>query len=135
MHEITLRRGWRIPMYAGLVVSGVFATIDPSRLVIRQVSFVVAILWAVAMIVSALICLFGALTDRWIGEYTGLPLLASVLALYGGSALLSYSAETGFVILAYGAVVISFSFGLMARWVDVKLVKKASAGGYRRRGD
>jgi len=109
-------------MYGGLILSGIFAAIDPSRLVTEQISALMALLWAVAMSVSAAICFYGSLTDQWIGEFTGIPLLASVLALYGGSAVLS-SEDEGLVLLAYGLVVLSFAAGLIARWRDVREIK------------
>jgi hypothetical protein len=132
--DMKRRRNLRIPMYAGLVASGIFAVVDPSELVSMQVSRLVAVVWSLAMIVSAGMCLYGSVTDKWIGEYSGLPLLASVLALYGGSAMLSVE-EGGFIILAYGLAMISFAFGLCARWKDVRLIKHHSeAGGPERNG-
>lgn len=129
--DLKIRRMGRVLMYAGLAVSGVLATIFPSKLVSDEVTHVVATIWAVCMIVSALICLYGAVTDRWIGEYTGLPLLASVLALYGGSALAASDSES-LPLLAYGILVLSFAFGLSSRWKDVSEIKKASGMEFHR---
>lgn len=133
MQDLKRNRSWRVPMYAGLVVSGIFVTVDPSELVAQQVSHLVSILWAVGMIVSAAICLYGAVTDKWIGEYTGIPLLASVLMLYGGSAILA-TGTGGLLIAGYGLTMVSFSCGLVARWFDVRKVKQNAGGAGKGKG-
>lgn len=117
-------RWTRAAMYFGLVLSGIFATFSPSSLVEEQVGTFVVTLWAVSMMISAAICLYGSITDRWIGEYTGIPLLAMVLALYGLSAILAAGRDS-VPLFAYGLVVISFSFGLIARWRDLEAIKNA----------
>jgi hypothetical protein len=42
--------------------------------------------WDSFLFVGGLLCAAGAVSDRWIGEYMGLPLLASVFGVYGVSA-------------------------------------------------
>lgn len=119
-------RVMRIFMYGALVPSGVFAFLDPSKLVTEQVSYIVANAWAVCMVVSAGICLYGAITDKWIGEFTGLPLLVAVVALYGGSSILSYN-EGKFILIAYGLTMVAFACGLLARWNDVRKIRANAA--------
>lgn len=145
---IAQRRIARILMYVGLSLSGFFATIFPSRLVVDQVGGELVIVWGISMFVSSLICLWGTLTDKWLGEFAGLPLLSSVLFLYGFSALLSFISisindsslmrEQG-PLFAYGFVVVSSGFGLIARWQDVASIKNASHevndSGHRGRSD
>lgn len=120
-------------MYLGLVLSGIFATIDPSRLVTEQVPPIVPVLWAVGMALSATCCLIGSLTDMWIGEYTGIPLLGAVLGLYGVSAVLA-AGPGNLILTAYGCVVLSFAFGLGARWTDVRSIKQNATAESSRKG-
>lgn len=124
-------RLFRFFMYLGLVVSGIFATLYPSELVADQVVSVVVRFWATGMVLSAAICLYGALTDKWIGEFSGIPLLASVIAMYGLSAI--FSGGEGFVI-GLGFVILSFSAGLVARWFDVRKIKRQAVGDGREEG-
>jgi len=119
-------RTWRVAMYAGLVASGVFAFLDPSELITQQVSLLIANVWAVCMSLSSAICLYGAVTDKWIGEFTGLPLLIAVAALYGGSSILSFNGDN-YIIIAYGLTMLSFSAGLGARWNDVRKIRANAA--------
>lgn len=125
LKELKVRRTGRILMYLGLSISGILTTLFPSRLVEDQVGGPVVLCWSLGMLVSALTCFYGAVTDKWIGEYTGIPLLASVLGLYGLSALAASDSHS-LAILAYGLIVVSFASGLVARWRDLQVVKKAA---------
>lgn len=109
-------------MYSCLAGAGLCTVLFPSQLVEDQVGFVVVEIWSVAMMVSSLTALYGAVTDRWIGEYVALPLLFTVMFLYGCSALLGAGLNPS-PLFAYGLVVIAFSAGLVARWQDVVKVK------------
>jgi len=120
------RRITRVVMYVGLFLAGLITTIYPSSLVIDQVGGVVVIFWSVSMMFSSALCAYGSFTDRWIGEYSGIPLLASVLALYGISAITSSVKIDSGPLLAYGVVVLAFASGLAARWKDVSDIKKTS---------
>jgi hypothetical protein len=121
-------------MYSALVLSGIFATLAPASLIVDQTSKEIAIAWSVLMIISSGICLFGSLTDRWIGEYTGLPLLVSVLVFYSVVAILSYNTG-GYIVVAYGLAFIAFAFGLIERWNDVRKIRLSATRGKDRRGD
>lgn len=120
--DMGIRRVGRILMYGGLVLSGLFLSFRPSRVVTDSVPSWVATAWALCMIVSALICFAGAMTDRWIGEFAGIPLLSSVMALYGLSALsvVWNSEPENLTLLAFSLILLSFSAGLLARWRDVQ---------------
>lgn len=129
-HEVV--RWWRGLMYVCFTASGVFASVAPSRLVTEEVGSTVALCWALCMIVSSLICLYGPVTDRWIGEYAGIPLLAAVVALYGLSAIFDVdwgNVET-YILVAYGLTVCGLSAGLSARWLDVRAIKNAGSSAY-----
>lgn len=112
-------------MYGCLTGAGVMTVLFPSDLVEEQVGFVVVQIWSFFLVVSSLTAFYGAVTDRWIGEYVALPLLFTVMFLYGCSALLGAGLEPS-PLFAYGLVVIAFSAGLVARWQDVREVKRAA---------
>lgn len=127
-------RGARALMYGCLVFAGVCAMFFRSDLVDRQVGPVVNFIWAVCMAISSSICLYGALSDKWIGEYSGLPLLFSVLGLYGLSALFGADWNPS-PLFGYGLIVVGFSSGLIARWQDVLDAKKRAEGDRGRIGE
>lgn len=120
-----VRRTGRVLMYGSLVVSGSVATVYPSQIVLYQTRESVALFWSLSMVVSAVICLYGSVTDRWIGEYVGIPLLSTTMIFYGLIALRS-AGHDGFTgaLFAYGFLILAFAFGLFARWRDIQLIKK-----------
>lgn len=109
-------------MYVGLTLSGIFALMFKSPLISDEVGSFVYSCWAVGMMVSSGLSAWGSMTDRWLGEYVGLPLLSSVLALYGISAMLAATSR-GFPILAYGLLILSCALGMLGRWRDVQAIK------------
>lgn len=131
LSELYVRRFGRVLMYSGLVLSGVFLIIEPSQLTVEQVGKVWALAWAVGIIIGAVISLYGAIRDEWIGEFSGIPLLAAALGMYGLSALAGVddSGVTNYVLLAFGFIVLSFTAGLCARWRDVQNIMRLSLHG------
>lgn len=118
-------RVFRSIMYALLTVTGAIVTFYPSPLVIDQVGQFVAVIWGVLLTVSAFGAFLGSIGDRWIGEYVFLPLLWSSLALYGCSALKGSTTPLS-TLFAFGLLIMGFSSGLIARWQDVRDVKKSA---------
>jgi len=122
-----IRRVERICKYAGLVVAGVFLTISPAPLVRDQVSVHVQYTFSACLTASALMCLWGSWTDRWIGEYGGIFLLTSTMWFYGGTAALAWwpyrDDKNALYLAGFSLILISFGFSLLARWKDVRRVK------------
>lgn len=147
---LSVRRLGRVAMYSGLFLSGVFLIISPSELVAGEVSHIVDRAWSISMVISSLTCLAGSLTDRWFGEYAGIPLLASVIAFYGLAAMLSADIEVNWVslfwivsvpqlygsltLVAFSLLILSFSGGLWARWMDVRSIKNGAEAVGRENG-
>lgn len=125
MRDLSVRRMGRIAMYGGLVASGTLLIFYPSQLVDSQVSHVIGLSWSISMVISSFICFVGSVTDRWIGEYAGIPLLASVIALYGISAFAG--ADGSLTLVAFGLLITSFAAGLAARWQDVRAIKHVAS--------
>lgn len=124
------RRYARALMYFFIAVAGVVGVKFPSGVVSEAGSSLVVFFWAVAMAFSAAVCFGGSLFDRWLGEYAGLPLLIAVLALYGVSTLQLAGADHP-ARYAYGFLIISYAFGLFARWRDVNQLRLANLEGIR----
>jgi len=122
----SIQRFWRGMKYSLLFMSGIFAAIAPSRLVTEEVGTTVAVAWAFCMSLSSLICIYTPITDKWIGELGGIPLLAAVIALYGFSAILdaSFNQPETLILMAYGLVVLAFACSLVARWLDVLAISR-----------
>ena len=112
-------------MYGLLVLAGILALLSPSELVQNQVGGFVVFIWSSFLVVGAASCLYGAITDKWIGEYSGLWNVMATLALYGLSAIAGAGLHLS-PLFAYGLVVVGFSAGLLARGFDVRDEKKRS---------
>lgn len=84
--------------------------------------------WDAFLIIGGLCSCFGAVTDRWIGEYLGLPLLSSVFAVYGIAALYigGSSRPTS---LAGGCALLSIAMLIIGRWREVSVVRKSAVDG------
>lgn len=113
-------------MYAFLAAAGAGLCVSPSALVGEAVWAPVGYFWSVSLLVSGLGAFVGSLTDRWVGEFSFLPLLWTTLAFYG--AVLLIKADGDWTVIAFGYLVLGFSAGLIARWQDVRDIKKAAEG-------
>lgn len=114
--------------YLLMAVAGVFAGLWPSPSVENAAasSQLLVTVWNAFLLVGGLASAIGAITERWIGEYVGLPLLASVFAVYGVAAVAS-GRETSY---AAGAAFVGIALLFMGRWVDVAAVRRlATAAG------
>jgi len=110
-------------MYLGLLGSGIFSVIEPPILIESQATAVVTSVWAFLMVGSAAGCLYGSVSDRWIGEYSALPLLFSSLGYFGFTVLISAFERDSVPVLAYALTILAFTSGLVARWRDVQVIK------------
>jgi hypothetical protein len=77
-------------------------------------------MWALFLLVGGLLCGYGAVTDRWIGELAGLPLISSAWGVYFVVLALSRTVSGAAAALAFGAVALI----LLARWQDVSKVRR-----------
>lgn len=118
----------RIVMYALLTAAGTLTLLFPSEVVRDQVGSLVSYAWGACFALSSAGALFGTLLDRWLGEYTFLPLLFTVLFFYGSAAVIGSDSDS-LPRLAFGLLIIGFSAGLVARWQDVRDIKISSEGG------
>jgi hypothetical protein len=77
-------------------------------------------LWATFLLLGGILCGAGALTDRWIGELAGLPLMSSAFAVYFVVLALTRTISGAAAGLAFGAVALL----LWARWQDVSKIRQ-----------
>lgn len=124
LKHVAVRRWGRVGMYLCLLAAGVVSIIWPSVLISAQVGVPTARVLSTALGVGGGVALVGALTDRWIFEYTILPFLIVSLGTYGTAAITSAFDQDQYPILAYGLTLIAFAFGLHARMKDVRAIEK-----------
>jgi hypothetical protein len=117
---VTLVRWSRVMAYAAICLAGVFAILraPASVAVATGPGWMIQLLWAILMTISAAFCAWGAARDHWIGEYIGLVPLAAVAAAFGVSALTR--GQTG---MAGGMFLIGFFWLLVSRWQEVALLR------------
>jgi hypothetical protein len=118
-----VRRYTRAVMYLSLILSGILTLFIPFESIETEVGRTAAYAWAVSLSLSSIICAWGALTDRWIGEYVGLPLLTMVFFIHALSILITSGAEGNLPLAVYGLLIFAFTCGLSARWRDVQCIK------------
>jgi hypothetical protein len=118
-----VRRVGRVTEYVGLSVAGIMLTFNPATIVSAHVSTPGTIFWSVSMAITGTMAAWGSITDRWLGEYAGLPLLAASMWVYGGAVILDVNHHFNWILLAFGIIVFSFGSNLIARWRDVQAIK------------
>lgn len=112
-------RGVRVAGYTMMAGAGGVAFAIPVSS-IRDTTGWLVYLWATFLLVGGILAGLGALTDRWIGELTGLPLISSAFAVYFVVLVLARTVPGAAAGLAFGAVALV----LIARWQDVSQVRQ-----------
>ncbi len=117
---ITFMRWSRVAAYMCVAFAGLFAVAYPptSIAVATGSGHIVQIAWAILMLISAGFCAYGALADRWIGEYVGLVPLGFAAAAFGISSL-----SRGTVGTAGGLFLVGFFWMIVSRWQEIALLR------------
>lgn len=126
MKRRRVRRIERVFGYACIVFSGVFFTFEPSNVVAQVVSPWVETAFSTGMIFGGLACFAGSASDRWVGEYGGIPLLSSVVFLYAATSFAAAFEGDGrsrIVLLGFGCIMAAYGWSLIGRWKDVRDIK------------
>jgi hypothetical protein len=113
------RRGVRVAGYAMMAAAGVVAFAIPVTSIQAATGWLVY-LWATFLLVGGGLCSYGALTDRWIGELAGLPLISSAFGVYFVVLALARTIPGAAAALVFGAVALV----LLARWQDVSRIRQ-----------
>lgn len=110
--------------YLLMAVAGIFAGIWPSPNVSNAAAAnqYLVLTWDAFLVLGGLFSSIGAVTERWLGEYVGLPLLGSVFAVYG----LASFASPNRAAFAAGAVFLAIALLITSRWLDVSYARRLS---------
>lgn len=124
------RRWSRITGYLLMAFGGATAFAIPA-VSIRESTGPMVYLWGAFLLVGGGLCAYGAATDRWIGELSGLPLVAAAFGVYGVILALTRTVSGAAASLAFTAVALI----LVSRWQDISLIRKeATRAADQRRG-
>lgn len=129
------RRPFRALAYLLLGTCGAILQYDPTRNV-APLPFSIRWVWSSFLVVGALVSMYGAVRDRWIGEFVGIPLLGSGLAALIW-VLVSGGGSTGRLAFAciIGSVVVTLGARWYALWDFVLASRKRPRQGRRGRRD
>lgn len=83
--------------------------------------------WDAFLLVGGLASGFGAVTDRWVGEYIGLPLLVAVFGVYGVSAFFTALASESPASIAGGMALSSIALLFIGRWRDLGMIRRTAS--------
>lgn len=126
LNNYGVRRMARFVMYVSLMFAGGLTLFVPMTSLESEVKPWVVISWSLSLAISSTSCAWGSLTDRWIGEYVGLPLLASVFGIWALAILLA-AGLSNLPLTIFGLIIFGFTSGLVARWRDVQAIKKVNS--------
>lgn len=76
------------------------------------------------LIVGGILSAVGAATNRWAGEFSGLPLLAPAFAVFGVLVWRTSNISTPFIAAANLSLLMAIAFVMMSRWRVVFAVYK-----------
>lgn len=113
------RRGVRVASYAMMAAAGAVAYAIPVSSIKSSTGWLVYV-WASFLLLGGALSALGALTDRWIGELAGLPLISSAFGVYFVVLALTRTVSGAAAALVFGAVAIF----LWARWQDVSTIRQ-----------
>lgn len=109
----------RLIAYSLFGLAGLAAVLWPAPSVQAASGWLVYV-WAAWLMVGGLVSAAGTVTDRWIGEYAGLPLLFASFAVYALVVATSGKLSS----IAGACALAAIAFKLVARWQDVSAVRR-----------
>lgn len=113
--------------YLGLTAAGVGLLSTPT-LLLKSTLGTVVYGWAAFLTLGGTLCLLGTVTKVWAGEFTGLTLLITANAVWGG-ALIGVGGNSA----KYGTVLVAWAFGLVARELQIIEKVRGAAGAEKQR--
>lgn len=96
-----------------------------------------AIIMSVFLAGGGMLAFYGSVTDRWIGEFIGLPLLVAAFIVFGLIQFFFTLPETPYIASANLGLMLGVASILASRWREVKAVfrvAEANATARARRG-
>lgn len=113
--------------YVGLTLAGLGLLTTPTALLQTTMGKVVYG-WAAFLVLGGTLCTIGTATKIWAGEFTGLTLLITANAIWGG-ALIGAGSNSA----KYGLVLVAWAFGLVARELQIVEKVRGAAGAEKQR--
>lgn len=77
-------------------------------------------------VVGGLTSALGAATDRWGGEYVGLPLISTAMLTFAGITIRDVYEQAGWLAVPSIALLVAFGGIVASRWIDVLAVRRAA---------
>lgn len=128
MHKVTLPDGsrqtdpwlrWLRPTaYALMGVSGLLLWVSP---VWDQLG-ITGVVMSGFLFFGGAFCTYGSVRERWVGEYVGIPLLASSFAVFSFLMAIPQFRVAPFIAVANFALLWSVTLTLVGRWREVHAV-------------
>lgn len=109
----------RVIGYTMMAAAGAVAFAIPVSSIEANTGWLVY-MWAAFLLVGGALASWGSITDRWIGELLGLPLISSAFGVYFVVLGLALTVRAGAASLAFGAIALV----LVARWQDVSKIRQ-----------
>lgn len=113
----------RVLTYLLMFVAGICLILSPFLSLI-YIGTAEAMAWFLT--VGGLTSALGAFFERWVGEYVGVPLLASAFGVFGVISFAGAVEETPYLASANLALLLAVMFGLLTRWREARVVCRLS---------
>lgn len=114
----------RVIAYLCWIGAGAILSSHPSVLVSTGLFGIFVFAFSLFIFLGGVFSALGAITDRWIGEYVGLPLVISTMWVYGSLTLIAQPFL--WTRVAFGLILISFGFKIIPRWRYIKRLVDAN---------
>lgn len=124
------RRPLRVLAYSLLAAGAGVLLADPTRSLQGQ-GIAIRWVWSGFLLAGTLLAIYGSIRDRHLGEFIGLPLLITALAVF--VVLLSAAHTTGSIAFAF--IIASLVVVMTSRWLDLWRLIAASTRAERRRSE
>lgn len=108
----------RILAYTLWILAGAILLFNPSQVISGSTRGLVIYVWALFIVLGGCLSLVGSLFNLWIGEFIGLPLTITALAVYG---FVIVTAEPfSWARFAFGLLFFSLFLLAISRWQGIR---------------
>lgn len=122
---LNVGRGWRAASYACSAGASIpYLLIAPSEFLRTALGTAVPLLLA-CLSIGGVLALIGAVSDRWLGEYVGLPMLGASLLVFGATLLALSGGTPGRG--SIGLFLLALMFVCVGRWLQIRRFVRAES--------
>lgn len=118
LHDKWMRR-FRVVAYACIGLAGILLLSSPA--IRAELGFLGSVMSGF-MGLGGVLCLLGQVFNRWMGEYAGIPLIASAFMVFGITTFAESHAAAPIVAYANLALLTGMAASMAARWRQVRAV-------------